>query len=534
MKKTIILAFALFGLLLCGIANAYDGISVSLTWETTSADLDIHLVNPDGESCSWDNSNTTWGAQLDYDSWGGLQSSDVYPYEEHITVDWDSLQQQSGIYKFKVHYYEWGGDPSIAYPKLTIRYHGSIIYNETISISPGETKSFFEFPIYNNSSVSISNLSYMETSLNRWQISGLLVDQNGNPVSNYTIGVHDSINLQSTTFSTNSNGEFSYITYRSFSELPSGIYQIEFLDGQEILEQVQIITDGSLITDTNWSYGGVNTYVFECQLSNSSNNPITTTQLYSNMLFSESTPSVIFESNEEKEGFLRDLTDNYIDGFIDASLSWSDVGFYVITGAATGAACYFSAGTACPAALSIAAHAIGGHVAVDNIELLANSGNDAALENGYIDETQNAFLRKTIVGGKVVYSVITLSHDVGSHAANFGDVVSYSEHVGFSSNVMVGTTWSAYNAYNDAMGAVGILEDVISIAESTPEKSAEDLIDWYYEQYSSYFGDKIGSLSYQWEGFVAQEFSNGWIAVSDDLSAIWWWDGTQWNSGSMP
>ena len=316
-----------------------------------------------------------------------------------------------------------------------------------------------------NNSNSISDISITKNFLqNSWQINGVLIDSNGNGVSNYTIGVHDPIKLQSTIVSTTTNGSFSYITYRSFGELPSGIYQVEFLDGQEILDLVQIITDEQLVLNF-WDNEDVQTNTFEVQLSNNSNFPITTIQLYSNMLLSNSTPETYFESEEQKKGVLHDLTDNFIDGFVDANFSWSDAGFYVITGVATGAACSFTGGAGCPVALGIAAHAIAGHVAVDNIELIANSGNDALLENGYIDETQNTYIRRTIIGGKVVYSVITLSHDVGSHAANIGDVVALNEHLGTTGTVMVGATWAAYDVYSDAMSAVEILKNIDLVIE---------------------------------------------------------------------
>jgi hypothetical protein len=135
----------------CIPAIGSDGIYVSLTWQTKYADLDLFLINPDGDQCFWNNAQTSWGATLDYDSWGGNRQSDPYPYQEHITIQWDELSQLPGIYTIAVRYYEWGDDPASVPFNIEIRYRNEVIYSDTLTITPGQFIGILDANVGSNS-----------------------------------------------------------------------------------------------------------------------------------------------------------------------------------------------------------------------------------------------------------------------------------------------------------------------------------------------------------------------------------------------
>ncbi len=89
-----------------------DAIHVELTWDTPSADLDLHLIENDGElfevpsDCTWCNRTPDWGSpsgnddpRLDLDDLGGFGPENINVFEP-----------EDGRYHVKVHYYDDNGD----------------------------------------------------------------------------------------------------------------------------------------------------------------------------------------------------------------------------------------------------------------------------------------------------------------------------------------------------------------------------------------------------------------------------------------
>ncbi|MFT4621793.1 MAG: hypothetical protein ACI8PZ_000445 [Myxococcota bacterium] len=94
------------------VGEPADAIHIELTWDTPSADLDLHLVENDGAifekpgDCTWCNRTPSWGAggssddpRLDLDDVGGFGP-------ENINV----FSPADGRYHVKVHYFEDHGD----------------------------------------------------------------------------------------------------------------------------------------------------------------------------------------------------------------------------------------------------------------------------------------------------------------------------------------------------------------------------------------------------------------------------------------
>ncbi len=92
-----------------------DDIHVELTWDGASADLDLHLIENDGEifltpgDCTWCNKTADWGVagndddpRLDLDDIGGYGPENINIYHPAV-----------GRYHVKVHYFDDHGDFSV-------------------------------------------------------------------------------------------------------------------------------------------------------------------------------------------------------------------------------------------------------------------------------------------------------------------------------------------------------------------------------------------------------------------------------------
>lgn len=119
--------------------KAYDyflgnksGISIYIRWKTEYADMDLYLFSPYDDNLStnieyddnfnvlnmdklrnsngivyWNHHNTNWGANLDYDSWGGNGNQPWGGFgEERITVD-SQMVRRPGEYSIIICYYNW-------------------------------------------------------------------------------------------------------------------------------------------------------------------------------------------------------------------------------------------------------------------------------------------------------------------------------------------------------------------------------------------------------------------------------------------
>ena len=114
----------------CAIAGMpEDDIHVELTWDGAAADLDLHLIENDGEmferpyDCTWCNSAPVWGAsgsdddpRLDLDDRGGFGP-------ENINV----FKPADGRYQVIVHYFDDHGDFAVT-AKARIWLEGALIW----------------------------------------------------------------------------------------------------------------------------------------------------------------------------------------------------------------------------------------------------------------------------------------------------------------------------------------------------------------------------------------------------------------------
>jgi hypothetical protein len=124
------------------VSSPASNLLVQLDWEDTQADLDLHLIAPDGsyfgtgDCFSWD-PNPNWGdgelasdnPVLGYDDDGEGQG----PYRESISLD----APVDGDYEVWVHYFNdhsltLGNSPVAASPSLTVTVFGEAIWDESL------------------------------------------------------------------------------------------------------------------------------------------------------------------------------------------------------------------------------------------------------------------------------------------------------------------------------------------------------------------------------------------------------------------
>lgn len=94
-----------------------DDLHVELSWDTPSADLDLHLVQggavffEEPGDCNWCNKTPDWGVQNEDDDDPRLDIDDRGGYgPENINI----LVPETGTYEVKVHYFEDHGDGPVA------------------------------------------------------------------------------------------------------------------------------------------------------------------------------------------------------------------------------------------------------------------------------------------------------------------------------------------------------------------------------------------------------------------------------------
>jgi hypothetical protein len=109
-----------------------DELHIELTWDTDSADLDLHLLQEDAEffeepgDCTYCNPNPKWGAdgtgndpRLDLDDRGGYGPENINLYEP-----------DDGQYRVMVHYFEEHGDDAVT---ATVRIYSYGILQTSLS-----------------------------------------------------------------------------------------------------------------------------------------------------------------------------------------------------------------------------------------------------------------------------------------------------------------------------------------------------------------------------------------------------------------
>jgi len=111
-------------------------VQVTLTWSTT-ADLDLHVLEPNGTEIYYGN-RTADGGTLDVDSNGGCSNTTTSPVEN---VFWANTPA-SGTYTAKVEYYEGCAGTGGTGPQnftITVKINGSVVLQQNGTINnPGD------------------------------------------------------------------------------------------------------------------------------------------------------------------------------------------------------------------------------------------------------------------------------------------------------------------------------------------------------------------------------------------------------------
>ena len=116
------------------LLGGYGDIQITLAWDNT-ADLDLHVVDPNGEEIYWSHAYSSSGGYLDYDNIEGYGPENVF---------WEDGQAPSGVYDVYVHHYDWD---DAGYPQssnfevlisafgFTEQFSGSTTFNETVFVA---------------------------------------------------------------------------------------------------------------------------------------------------------------------------------------------------------------------------------------------------------------------------------------------------------------------------------------------------------------------------------------------------------------
>ena len=75
----------------------YGDVQITLRW-TNTADLDLHVLDPNGEEIYWDNDYSSSGGRLDVDDINGYGPENIY---------WPKNEAPNGNYEVHVHHYPW-------------------------------------------------------------------------------------------------------------------------------------------------------------------------------------------------------------------------------------------------------------------------------------------------------------------------------------------------------------------------------------------------------------------------------------------
>jgi hypothetical protein len=121
-----------------------DGVlQIGLSWNTNETDIDLWVVDPNGEKIFWNNPNATSGGYLDRDDIDGFGPENIYWYSDF----------PEGKYEVYVDYY--GCFPSCPSTDFVVKISNGLSNIETIngSITESDTKLVGEFTIQNKAIV---------------------------------------------------------------------------------------------------------------------------------------------------------------------------------------------------------------------------------------------------------------------------------------------------------------------------------------------------------------------------------------------
>jgi hypothetical protein len=109
----------------------YGDVQITLTW-TNGADLDLHVIDPNGEEIWWDHKYSASNGKLDVDDIDGFGPENIF---------WPKLEAPTGIYKIYIHHYPWNNKPKSSNYTVLInafgeikKYSGSITEDQVIHI----------------------------------------------------------------------------------------------------------------------------------------------------------------------------------------------------------------------------------------------------------------------------------------------------------------------------------------------------------------------------------------------------------------
>ena len=121
-------------------------VHVSLSWDVNS-DVDLHVIDPNGEEIYWNNRSTTSGGILDLDSNANCTIDGIR--NENIT--WQEGSAPSGVYTVRVNYWSSCGVPATNYV-VSVNNGGRVsrfsgrFTGRGLQSSPGEFVTTFAVP----------------------------------------------------------------------------------------------------------------------------------------------------------------------------------------------------------------------------------------------------------------------------------------------------------------------------------------------------------------------------------------------------
>lgn len=133
------------------LIHGYGDVQITLTWND-GADLDIHVIDPNGEEIYYAHQYSASGGVLDIDDINGYGPENIF---------WQTNHAPSGNYQVYVHDYNDNGFGSSNYTVLinafgnTKLYNGSINFDETNHITDFD-KNGFTSPSLNSNTSKIS------------------------------------------------------------------------------------------------------------------------------------------------------------------------------------------------------------------------------------------------------------------------------------------------------------------------------------------------------------------------------------------
>ncbi len=119
---------------------AITDIAINLTWTSTNADIDLHLLRPGGsffdrpDDCCFCNTNPDWGVANQNQDNPFLDRDDLFgPGPENINL----TQAENGEYQVVVHYFNDRGDGPVSV-NVEVQIRGVVVGNETVTIGGSE------------------------------------------------------------------------------------------------------------------------------------------------------------------------------------------------------------------------------------------------------------------------------------------------------------------------------------------------------------------------------------------------------------